>query len=192
MSIKSVQSPAFKAYVPVSYYIKDNETGEYDRVTSPKIMKKCQSFVVRNLNGTAQSMACDRFVNGYSKYDADYRKDRRVTTHYDEKNARVLMVTGSDVDAVKNMAKPIGIAKGEALERTGVAKSYESKAASRDYFKQLKSFLRNSCRQVHNSKGENLALRVYFTPKFKRDGSISKLNYDCALFTKNDEANLPV
>ena len=93
---------------------------------------------------------------------------------------------------MRKMREFIGIAKGEALDRTGVAKSYEARAASRDYFKQLKSFLRNSCRQVHNQKGENLALRVYFTPKHKRDGSISKLNYDCALFTKNDEANLPV
>ena len=138
MSIKSVQALAFKAYVPISYYIKDNETGEYDRVTSPKTMKKCQSFVVRNLNGTAKNMACDRFVNGYSKYDADYRNDRRVTTYYDEKNARVLMITGKDVDSVKQMAKPIGIAKGDAIEKTGYSKSYEARVAGRDYFKQLK------------------------------------------------------
>lgn len=189
MSIKSVQSPAFKAYVPVTYYIKDNETGEYDRVTRPEIMKKCQSFVIRNLNGTAKNMACDRFVNGYSKYDSDYRNDKRATSYYDNENARVLMVTGKDVDAVKQMAKPIGIAKGEAIDRTGKSKSFESRMATRDYFKQLKSFLRTSCRQVHNQNGENLALRVYFIPKYKRDGSISKLNYDCALFTKNADSS---
>lgn len=192
MSIKSVQSPAFKAYVPVTYYIKDKETGEYDRVTSPEMMKKCQSFVIRNLNGTAKNMACERFVNGYSKQDSDYRNDKRASSYYDYDRARVLMVTGKDVDAVKQMAKPIGIAKGEAVDKTGKAKSFESRLASRDYFKQLKSFLRTSCKQVHNKNGENLALRVYFDPKLKRDGTIAKLNYDCALFVKNDESSQPV
>lgn len=184
MSIKSVQSPAFKAYVPVVYYAKAQGSDTYERVTSPESMRRCQSFVVRNLNGTAKNMANDSFVKGYSKYDSDYRAVPHVTSYYDYDNARVLMITGKDTDAVTQMAKPIGVAKGDAKDRTGVARSFESQLATRDYFHQLKAFLRSSCRQVHTPDGENLALKVFFDPKYKKDGTVAKFNYAKACFTK--------
>ncbi len=184
MSVKSVQSPSFKAYVPVFFYVKDKDTDTYDRVTSPQAMRKCQSFVVRNLNGTAKNMANDSFVKGYSKYDSDYKKNSQVASYYDYDNAMVLMITGKDADSVKQMAKPIGIAKGDAKDKTGVARSFESKMATKDYFRQLKSFLRTSCKQVHTEDGENLALKVFFNPKYKKDGSVAKFNYEKACFTK--------
>ena len=184
MNVKSVQSPSFKAYIPVVYYAKVQDSEEYERITNPEYMKKCQSFVVRNLNGTAKNMANDSFVKGYSKYDSDYRAVPHVSTYYDNDNARVLMVTGRDTDAVTQMAKPIGLAKGEAKDKTGVARSFESQIATRDYFHQLKAFLSSSCKQVQTPDGDKLALKVYFDPKYKKDGTIAKFNYVKAAFAK--------
>ena len=132
-------------------------------------------------------MANDSFVKGYSKYDSDYRAVPHVATYYDNDNARVLMVTGKDTDTVTQMAKPIGVAKGEAKDKTGRARSFESQLATRDYFYQLKRFLSSSCKQVQTPEGEKLALKVYFDPKYKKDGTVAKFNYAKAAFAKCKE-----
>lgn len=177
MNIKSVQSPSFKAYIPVTYYAKDPKSGDFLRVMKPENMRKCQSFVVRNLNGTAKKMENKKFIEFYSSFDKDYRNRSEVRSFYDSDNARVFMITGKDIDAVQQMAKPIGIAKGESMDRTGQSKSFESKYASHDYAKKVKSFLRMNCKQVQTEDGDKLSLRVYFDPKYKKDGTLKGFEF---------------
>ena len=177
MAINSVHNLSFKAYVPVVFYAKNPENGKYSRVMKPENVKKCQSFVVRNLNGTAKNIKNDEFVTMYSSFDKDYKSVREVRSVYDYDNARVLMVTGRDVDAVTQMAKPIGKAKSESIDRTGRSSSFETRLATNDYYRQIKSFLRKSCRAVKSESGSKLALQVYFDPKYKKDGQLKAFDY---------------
>lgn len=177
MTINSVQNPSFKAYMPITYYAKNPVNDKYVRVVKPENIKKCQSFVVRNLNGTAKNMKNDKFVDFYSHYDKDYRNQKTVRSVYDYDNATVFIITGKDTEAVSKMAKPIGIAKGESIDKTGRSSSFETHLAAKDYFKQIKSFLKYSCKQVKNDKGEKLSLRVYFDPKYKKDGTLKKFEF---------------
>lgn len=187
MTINCIQNPSFKAYIPVTYYAKNPVNDKYVRVIKPENVKKCQSFVVRNLNGTAKSMKNDEFVNFYSKYDRDYRNQKEVRSIYNYDSSTVIMVTGKDTEAVTNMAKPIGIAKGEAMDRTGHSGSFEAQLATRDYFSKIKSFLKYSCKQVKNDKGERLALRVYFDPKYKKDGTLKEFKFVNARMVSESE-----
>ena len=177
MSIKSVHSPSFKAYIPVFFYAKNPENDKYSRVMKPENIKKCQSFVVRNLNSTAKNIKNDEFVKMYSQFDNDYRQVPAVRSVYDFDSARVLMVTGRDVDSVTKMAKPIGKAKSESIDRTGRSSSFETRLATSDYFRQIKSFLRNSCSPVKSQDGRNIALKVYFDPQYKKDGQLKGFKY---------------
>ena len=177
MKINSVQSPSFKAFVPITYYAKNPVDDKYVRVMKPENIKKCQSFVVRNLNGTAKSNKNDAFVDNYAYYDSDYRRLRAVRSVYDYDSAKSYIITGKDVDTVTNLAKPIGMAKSESIERTGRANSFEAKLATNDYFKKIRDFLRYTCRQVRNQEGEKLSMNVYFDPKYKRDGSLKGFDY---------------
>lgn len=177
MSVMSVQSPSFKAYIPVTYYAKNPVNNKYVRVKKPENIKKCHSFVVRNLNGSAKSNKNKEFVDLYSLYDSDYREQKSVRSVYEFDNAGVLMITGSDVNAVEQMAKPIGVAKSDAIERTGKPHSFEIRLAGQDYFSNLKSFLKHSCSQVKNKDGKNLSMRVYFNPKYKKDGTIKGFDF---------------
>lgn len=188
MKIKSVQNPSFKAYIPVTYYAKNPANDKYVRVMKPQNIKKCQSFVVRNLNGTAKNMKNDDFVDFYSSYDRDYKNQKTVRSVYDYDNSTVIMISGKDTDAVSNMAKPIGIAKGESIDRTGRSNSFETQLATRDYFNQIKSFLKYSCKQVKNDKGEKLSLRVYFDPKYKKDGTLKDFKFVNARMVTESEA----
>lgn len=189
MRINSVQNPSFKAYIPVTYYAKNPANDKYVRVFKPQNIKKCQSFVVRNLNGTAKNMRNDDFVDFYSQFDKDYREQKTVRSVYDNENAAVIMITGRDVNAVTNMAKPIGIAKSEAIERTGSPDSAETEFATKDYFEQIKSFLKYSCKQVKNNYGEKLSLRVYFDPKYKKDGTLKGFDFVNARMVSENEQN---
>lgn len=177
MNVKGVQNPSFKAYVPVTYYAKNPADGKYCRVMKPENVKKCQSFVVRNLNGTAKNMKNQQFVDFYSQFDSDYRNRPEVRSVYDNDSARVFVITGNDVDAVTQFAKPIGKAKGESIDRTGHSSSFETKLATNDYFRQIKYFLRNSCRQIKDSDGNKLTLRVFFDPKYKKDGTLKGFEF---------------
>lgn len=187
MNVKGVQSPSFKAYVPVTYYAKNPADGKYCRVMKPENVKKCQSFVVRNLNGTAKNMKNEQFVDFYSKFDSDYSKRPEVRTVYDYDKARAFIITGNDVDAISNFAKPIGIAKGESIDRTGHSSSLETHLAAKDYFSQVKYFLRNSCKQVKDPNGNKLALRMYYDPQYKKDGTLKGFKFVNARMIADDQ-----
>ena len=65
MNINSISSISFKGYVPVRYMAKNPKNDKYVPVIKNENIRKCQSFVVRNLNGTAKNMRNDDFVNFY-------------------------------------------------------------------------------------------------------------------------------
>lgn len=184
MNIKSNSTVSFKGYVPVKYMAKDDETGRYLPVTSDKLVRKCQNFVVRNLNGTAQKNFNEDFVELYKKYDKDYARTPIVHSVYDKRLPIVHMVTGADVQTVENFAKPVGIAKGAAMDSIGRSSSFEASMASRNYFKNVRAFIQGQCKRLKSENGKNLSLVVYFDPKYTRTDKLKGLDYAGALFTE--------
>ncbi len=185
--INNITNPSFKAYIPVTYYAKHPSKDEYVPVIKNENIKKCHGFVVRNLNGTAKNQKNDEFIKFYRDYDSDYRRTPKVMSVYDKDSPKVYMVTGRDVDAVKNMAKPIGIARSESIDRCGRSKTFESANAAKNYFSNVKNFLRNSCRRLKNEDNEKLSLRVYFNPKYGvRNNKLQGFDFVNAVFVKEE------
>lgn len=181
--MQSVQNISFKAYVPVTYYAKNPATNKYVPVTKEENIRKCQSFVVRNLNGTAKNMKNDKFVEFYKSFDSDYAKVPKVRSVYDKDYPQVFMVTGRDVDFVDEMAKPVGKAKGDAMDRLGHSKSFEAANATRSYFREVKDFLKYRCPRLKNDEGQKLSLRLYFDPKYNKKGDLKGFDFVNAGFT---------
>lgn len=187
MSINNINNMSFKAYIPVTYYAKHPEKNEYVQIVKDENIKKCQGFVVRNLNGTAKNLKNDEFIKFYSGHDSDYRRTPKVMSVYDKDSPQVYMVTGNDVDVVKNMAKPVGIAKGQSIDRCGRSKTFESANAAKNYFSNVKSFLRNGCKRIKSNEGKNLSLRVYFDPKYGvRNKKLQGFDFVNAIFVKEE------
>lgn len=186
--IMRVQSPSFKAYVPVEIYARNPETNKYVPVLKKENLKKCQGFVVRNLNHTAKNNKDVGFVDFYKQYDSDYNKTQVVQSIYPDRGPMVYMVTGSDVDKVKEMAKPIGKAKAEALDLTGQSSSFEVYQAGRNYFEDVKRFLKSSCRRLKTPDKQDLTLRMYFEPKYGvRSKKLQGFDFVHARFITNSE-----
>lgn len=185
--INKISPCSFKSYIPVTYYAKDPSENEYSRIISRDYMRKCQSFVTRNLNGTAKNMKCPEFINMYKSYDKDYAYYPFVHSVYDKDEPVVYMVTGKDVDIVQRYAKNVGKAKSESLARIGEARSYESRKAAKDYFKDVKNFINNFCHRVRNNRNEDLSLRVYFDTQLTKNGEIKGFKFSNARFIKESE-----
>src|SRR5699024_9628666 len=106
--------------------------------------------VVRNLNGTIKNKNED-LINSFKSLDKDYKKDPYVSSIYDYNNSTVYLATGCDARRIDEMAKPIGIAKGEAKRKTGKAKSYESSYAANEYFKNAKEYITKRCKRLKSA-----------------------------------------
>lgn len=185
MNIQTISPVSFKGYIPVKYMAKDDETGRYMPVTSNEYIKKCQSFVVRNLNGTAKNNVSEEFVELYKSYDKDYAKNPVVRSVYDKNRPIVHMFSGTETDIIDNYAKPVGRAKGEAMDAIGKSKSFESSVASRNFFKNVRSYINGSARRLKSENGKNLSLVVYFNPKYTRNDNLKKFEYAGAVFLED-------
>ena len=187
--ITSVQSPSFKSCVPVQIYAKHPDTGKYSPLrkknNDSKNIRKCQRYIVSNLN-SKQAPKEPGFVGFYSSVDKDYSAVKAAYSYYDDENSKVYMFTGRDVDTVKEMAKPIGLASAQALDLYGNTNSPEVKEAKKNYYKNMKSFVRKNTNFLRSPDGRRLALRVYFDPIFyqkgKNKGNLKDLQFVGARF----------
>ena len=185
MKIANIKNTNFKGYIPVRFYAKDPETNKVMAIASKEYIKKCQSFVVRNLNGTAKNAKSDEFVNYYSQIDEDYRKFPHVRSIYERNNPVVYMVTGEDINIVNKMAMPIGKAKGQSLDAFGHTHSFEVNMEARVFFTNAKAFLKNNCSRLKDSSdNKNLILNVLFKPKFNKKKEVKGFEFIEAKFTK--------
>ena len=185
MIINSTNSASFKGYVPVRYMAKNPKNDKYVPVIKNENIRKCQGFVVRNLNGTAKKMKDEGFVNFYRAYDSDYRKNPVVHSVYDDSSPVVYMVTGDDTQVIRELAKPVGKAKAEAIDTIGSSKTFESQSASRTFFRKVKSFLNNGCKRLKSNSGKNLSLIVYFNPKYSRNDKLKGFEFVEANFVED-------
>ncbi len=187
MFINSLSNLSFKGYIPIKFFAKNIETGNYNRIIDKENIRKCQSFVVRNLNGTAKNLKNEKFVEFYKSYDKDYAAMPRVHSVYDNKKPVVYMVTGKDVDIIDKFAKPVGKAKRKSMETIGHVNSFESCYAARSYFSNVNLFLKNNCKRIKNKDGQNLSLIMYFNPIYtKRDKKLTGFEYKNAQFINQE------
>lgn len=185
--IKSISAaPSFKGYIPVKHFALYPKDNKYYQVTKRENLIKCQSFVVRNLNGTAKKMKNQEFIDYYRFHDGDYKTCPVVQSAYDNTTPTIYMITGYDTDAVKLEARNIGKAKREAIELTGNSETFESKNKANEYFRNINRLIRTSCRQVQAPNGDKLELQVYFIPKYDKDGKVKSFIYQTAYFAKDE------
>ncbi len=184
--INNFKGISFKSYIPVSYYAKNPVNGEYVPVIKRENIRKCQGFVVRNLNGTAKRNKNEKFVDFYRTHDADYRANPQVQSVYDNNSPVVYMVSGKDVDTVTEFAKPVGKAKSESIDLIGHSNSFETRKAASDFFRNVKSFLTKSCRRLKSDDNKNLSLRVYFDPKYNTKDKLVGFDFVNARFIKEE------
>ena len=190
MTINS--SVSFKGYVPVVFYAKNPSNDKYVPVLKNENLRKCQSFVVRNLNSTAKNNKDDGFVRFYADNDPDYVSRNEVHSVYRQKGPMLYMVSGSDVDKVREFAKPVGIAKADSIEALGHTKSFEVREAAHNYINSVYSFLKNTCKQLRTKDGsEKLVLCLFFDPKYKkRTGKLSGFEFSSAKFVTQDSKEI--
>ena len=76
---------SFKANIPVFFYAKNPANNKYVPVMKNENIRKCQSFVARNLNGTAKNCKDDGFVEFYKMHDNDYANRPEIHSVYQQK-----------------------------------------------------------------------------------------------------------
>lgn len=181
----SVSNCSFKGYIPVQYFAKHPTKGNYVPVIKRENIKKCNSFVVRNLNRTAKNNRNPNFINEYKAQDRDYRSIPAVKSIYDDETPTVFLVTGKDVDEVNRLAKPVGIAKRESIDAIGNSHSFESKNAAKTYFRNAKNFLSRYCNRVKNQEGKELTMQVFFNPVYNKKQELKGFDYVSTSFVEN-------
>ena len=182
MLINSVSnSPAFKAYIPVKYYAKRPDDNKYhiiDGYGNDSNKRRCNRNIVMSLNGTKKSDLNTDIVELFNTLDSDYRKSHIVRSHYLKDTPYVYIITGNrDVNTVDEMAKPIGIAKSESLQKYNSAKSLKSGAAVESFLSRINNYLINSCKRVKDENGNKVFLQVLFNPVYDKKGKIKKFEY---------------
>ena len=61
------QNISFKGYMPVEFYARHPRTGYYVPVLKEENIRKCQRFVINNLNNPNKKNANQTFIEKYKK-----------------------------------------------------------------------------------------------------------------------------
>ena len=191
MSISSITSPSFKAYVPIVYMAKNPKNDEFVPVLKKENLRKCNGYLVRNLNGTIKTNKNDDFISMFKANDKDYSKNPFVHSIYKSTGPIVYLVTGKDVETVNSLGKKVGIAKGESLRTLGHTKSFEAQNAALEYKLSAEKFLKHNCRPLKSQDGSNLSLYAYFQPEYtKKDHKLKGFKFINAEFVKQKSQNI--
>lgn len=196
MKINNVSGLSFKAYVPVQYFLKSEKIDEnhyrYLKAEDEETVKKCQRMLVSSLNSPESKSSNPSFVDKYKSVDNDYRKMPLVRSYYDyyspktkklikpdlaknitEKHSivRPALVTGLDANEIDIMAKPIGMAKAEALDRYGKTDTYKVRLENRTFFDKQRNYILRPEKRIKTEDGRNMFLRAYFNPIYYTRGA---------------------
>lgn len=187
------QNISFKGCIPVEFYAKYQKTGAYVPVVKPENVKKCQNFVIRNLNHTAGSNQNDEFIREYKKIDKDYAREQKargvyngsapvIKSIHDKLPFYSYIITGKDANSVEAFGELYGHQKKEIFDRTGTNNNAETQDINRNYRNKIIDFINSFYKRVKDENKNELVMQVYFTPKFNKKGEITKFNYDKVAF----------
>ena len=185
---------SFKGCIPVEYYAKNPKTNRYVPIVQEQNVKKCQRYVVGNLNGTiAIDKRNDVFVSLYKKIDKDYAKTPIARAHYDKyapipktihekTHYYTYLFTGSDTDKIKQLGKQLGKEKTDIFEATGEKDNGEIRQAQRRYRAGIKDLINRLCPRVKDELNNKLVMRMFFTPIYDKKGNLSDFKFQDVMF----------
>lgn len=160
-------------------------TTEGKRILNDDNIRKCERYVVRNLNCSnniknrnydlVRTFETDR---KHGVQDVDYLFNHVARSFYSfvkNKSAGfVTLLSGKDARDVSEVAKGIGISKSIAKDITGQTKSFETSYNSKLYRLAAEDAMLNN--GVYKN-GERQAFGVQFKPVYKRNGELKKFEY---------------
>lgn len=198
-----MQNISFKGCIPVEFFAKHPVTQKYVPIVKYENIKKCKSFVVRNLNHTLkEANQNDIFINAYKKVDSDYAKTPFVRSIYDKyapvpKSAKekapcyVYLFTGQDADSINQIGKQLGKEKFDIFERTGKKQSSEIDQAKNQYRRDIRNLINKICPRVKDEKGNKLVMRIFFEPEYNKKGDFKRFAFqDVIFYPQEDGYNL--
>ena len=191
MQINSLSQTNFKGCIPVRSYMFNPKTRRISPVMERKQVRQCQNIIVSNLNGTKKGETAEDFVDFYKKTDRDYFSCPYVKSFYVRKSPDIYLITGRDSVLADNMAKPLGIAKADSIERYGNTSSLKVKEESKALYRNMEQLVYDNSKRIKTADGRNLNLNVYFEPKYKKTGEIKAFKYIGANFS-DDYNNIVV
>lgn len=166
-------------------------TSDGKRIVSDQNIKKCERYLVRQLNDAKNLKSknqelVDTFI--YDKKanvgDKDFWNMRKVRSVYEYAKDRakgfVNIITGNDTKEVDKLGKEIGKAKHIAKERTGSTSSFETTYAVDRYNKKAPEFA--DTKGIYKD-GKRQAFGVIFEPQYKKNGELKGFEYKrCGYF----------
>lgn len=194
-----MQNISFKGCIPVVFYAKHPITKRYVPIVKEQNIKKCQYFVVRNLNGTMKGQnKSNVFVSAYKSIDPDYVKAPTVRSFYDKfalmpKDAKdsasrsIYLFTGADAGKVDEIGKQLAREKSDIFEATGEKDNPAIKQAKRRYGEEMKKFLNKICSRVNDGNGNSYVMRVLFTPEYNKKGMLKNFKFQDVFFDIDSE-----
>jgi len=177
-----IKNISFTGHTRIQFYAQHPKRNIYVPVLKKENIRKCQRFVIQNLNGTAKEKN-QEFINFYKQMDRDYARNNCARTVYEEDDKLPHLITGSDTDYLVEIGKTLGMAKADAFDKTGKRGSYEEKAAQKQYYQDLHKFLKN-CKKVRDKDGDTVFLNVFFKPKYSRTEKLKGFEYVGSAFQK--------
>lgn len=164
----------FTSSAHVYFYTKEGK-----RIVSDQNVRKCERYLVRQLNN-AKNLKEKNYdlADTFKRGDVDYQYYPVVRSVYERTKTGVKnfvnIVTGKDVKRVDYYAKEIGKMKRLSRERIGINKSFETSYATDRYFT-------NAIRIADESgiykNGKRQAFGVVFEPQYKKNGELKDFKY---------------
>ena len=189
-----MQNISFTGCIPVVFYAKHPITNKYVPIVKDENIKKCQNFVVRNLNDTVKGQnRSDVFIDAYKRVDPDYEKTPVVRAYFDKFSPRpktahepaprcVYLFSGKDVDSLNKLGKELGKTKSDVFEATGKKDNSEVRQAKRRYREGVLDLAKRICPRVNDGNGNPYVMRVLFTPEYNKKGDLKRFVFQDVFF----------
>ncbi len=177
MKIDNTHSPAFGASIPVYYYAKD-KAGKVWRIMKPENIKKCNSYIIRNLTGSIKKKN-DGLISLFKRFDSEYKTSGKIRSVYDNEKSTVYLVTGKkDCDIIREMGEKLGKTKSESIHRTNTTKTFEVIEAAKQFFKNALQYVKRNDIKKKTNNGTPLSAHIIFDAVYKKNGEIKGFKYN--------------
>lgn len=182
----SYRNPSFGASFPIYYYAKD-KAGKVYRVMKPENIKKCNSYIIRNLTGSIKEQN-NKIIEIFRNFDCEYKISGAVRSVYDKAQSLVYLVTGKkDCEAIKRMGQVLGEIKKESIIRTKTTKTFEVVEAAKNFFRKSISYVRRPDIRKKTKDGKNMVVHAVFDAEYKKNGDVKGFKFSDIRILKEDE-----
>lgn len=150
-------------------------TNNGNRIISPKNMRKCERYLVRQLNGAKNlKTRNEELVDTFKAGDYEYKIQPQCRSFYERAKGLVNIITGKDKKLMDSWGKEIGKAKRLSKEVTGSTRSFETKYATDLYNHKGSNLVKNN--GIYRN-GERQAFGICFEPVLNKKGELKEFKY---------------